>query len=218
MGARQQMPGANERAQQSVAIKISRETLDPAAPEDRAAFPIGARDGVEVGLDPTVVGGDVLVAIRLAKEAMEALVIRQVPRRAQLEPVERDMRAIEVDRGHVGRIGGQIAHDIAAAGGDGDDVVVGPNGQRLHVDDRVLPNLRINQALERESEQALEHPVARKSRVAMHGGAQSGLGRAIDRAEIGAYRQIVLPLRRGSDGPLQPPARPSRYGARMSFA
>ena len=57
------------------------------------------------------------------------------------------MGAVQVDRSDPGRVGGQIGQDIAAAGGDGDHLVVRPDVERLHVDDRVFPDLRDRRAL-----------------------------------------------------------------------
>ena len=153
-----------------------------------------------------VVGRDIFRAVGPREEAMKGLVIGQIPRRAQFEAIERDMRAVEVDRGDAGGIGGQIAHHIAAAGGDGDDMIVRTDRQRLHVDDRILPDLRIDQSLEREGEQAFEQAGAGKCRVSMDSGAETGRRRAIGRAQLCAHRQVVLPAPE-SGGPLQSGAR-----------
>ena len=68
------------------------------------------------------------------------------------------MRAVEVDGGDAGRIGGQVGKHVAAAGGDRDHLMARADVERLHVDDRILPDLGIDQALEGEREQALEQP------------------------------------------------------------
>ena len=67
------------------------------------------------------------------------------------------MRPVEVDGGDAGRIGREIGEHVAAARGDRDHLMSRADVERLHVDDRILPDLRIDQALEREREQALEH-------------------------------------------------------------
>ena len=57
----------------------------------------------------------------VGEEAAEAVVIWKALRRDALQMVERDMRGVEVDRGDLRGIGGQVGEDIAAARGDGDD-------------------------------------------------------------------------------------------------
>ena len=71
------------------------------------------------------------------------------------------MRPVEVDRGDAGRIGRQVGEHVAAARGDGDHLMSGADVEGPHVYDRVLPDLGIDEALEREREQPLEHARAR---------------------------------------------------------
>ena len=77
------------------------------------------------------------------------------------------MRAVEVDRGDPGRIGDQIRQHVTAARCDGDDLMSRADVERLHVDDRVLPDLRIDEAFERKRKHALEHAGARQRLRAM---------------------------------------------------
>ena len=88
--------------------------------------------------------------------------IGQGLRRTELEAAERDMRAVEVDRGDLRRIGGQVGEDVAPARGDRHHVIGGAEGERLHVDRRVLPDLRVDQAAEGEGEQPFEGAGARQ--------------------------------------------------------
>ena len=55
---------------------------------------------------------------------------------------------LHVDGGHVGE-------DVAAAGRDGDQVLAVLELQRLEIDDRIFPDLRIDEAREGEREQPL---------------------------------------------------------------
>ena len=66
------------------------------------------------------------------------------------------MRAVEIDRGDPGRIGGKVGEHVAAAGRDRDEMIARAQCQRLHVDRRVFPDLRIDEAAERQREQPLE--------------------------------------------------------------
>ena len=157
MQARQRMAGADNMPKQAVVVEIVSEDADAAATERGSLVPISARGRVELRAQATIVSGDVGARIRAAEKAKETVVIRQVLSRADLEPTERNMRPVEVDRGDAGRIGGQVGEYIAAARGDRDHLMAGADVQRLHVDDRILPDLRIDQTLEGEREQALEH-------------------------------------------------------------
>ena len=96
-------------------IEIVGEHADAAATERCSFVPIRARRRIEFRAQATIVGGDVGARIGAAEEAKEAVVVRQVLSRADLEPTESDMRPVEVDRGDAGRIGGQVGEHIAAA-------------------------------------------------------------------------------------------------------
>ena len=162
-------------------IEIAGEHADAAAAKRRPLVPIGARGRIELRPQPPVVGGDVGARVGAAEEAEEGLVVRQVLSRADLEPPERDMRSVEVDRGDAGRIGGQVGEHVAAARGDGDHLMPRPDVERGHVDDRVLPDLGIDEALERQREQALEHARARERLRAMDRSFEPRAGRATHR-------------------------------------
>ena len=153
---------AEDMPEQAVVVEIVGEEADAAPPERGALVPVGARGGVELCPQPAVVSGDIGAHIGAAEEAEEALVVRQVLRGADLEPAERDMRPVEVDRGDAGRIGGEVGEHVATAGGDRDHLMPRADAERLHVDDRVFPDLRINQTLERHGEQTLEYARARE--------------------------------------------------------
>ena len=91
------------------------------------------------------------------------------------------MGAVEIDRGDAGRIGREVGEDVAAARGDGDHLMPRPDVERGHVDDRVLPDLRIDEALERQREQALEDAGARERLRAMDRSFEPRAGRATHR-------------------------------------
>ena len=84
------------------------------------------------------------------------MVVGEILQRADLELAERDMRAIDVDGGYARGVGGEIGKNVAAARRDGDDLVPRPDLERLHVDDRIFPNLGIDEIRRRESEHSLE--------------------------------------------------------------
>lgn len=89
-------------------------------------------------------------------------VIGQMPCRRDFQPPQCDMRGVEIDRDDLGRVGNQIGQDVAAARRDGDDAAVGLDLQRLHVDDRIFPDLRIDQSLEGEGKGTVEKPLLRR--------------------------------------------------------
>ncbi len=178
MQARERMAGAEDMAEHAVAVEIAGEEADAAAPERRSLLPIGARRRIELGPQPPVVDGDVGARVGAAEEAEEGLVVGQVLRRADLEPSERDMRPVEVNGGDAGRVGDEVGEHVAAARGDGDHLMPRPDLERRHVDDRVLPDLGIDEALEREREQALEDARARERLRAMDRGLQPRAGGA----------------------------------------
>ena len=105
MQARERVTGAEDVAEQAVMVEIVGEDADAAAAERRPLVPIGAARGIELWPQPAVVGGDVGARVGAAEEAEEGLVVGQVLSRADLEPPERDMGAVEVDGGDAGRIG-----------------------------------------------------------------------------------------------------------------
>ena len=107
MQARERVAGADDMPEQAVMIEIVSEDADATATERRSLVPVGARGRVELCAQPTIVGGDVGARVGTAEEAEEAVVVRQILSRADLEPAERDMRPVEIDRGDAGRIGGQ---------------------------------------------------------------------------------------------------------------
>ena len=178
MQARERVAGAEDMPEQAVMIEIAGEEADATAAERRPLVPVSARGRIELCAQPTIVGGDVGARIGAAEEAEEAVVVRQILSRADLEPAERDMRPVEVDRGDARRIGGQVGKHIAAARGDRDHLMSGADVERLHVDDRILPDLRIDQPLEREREQALEHARARQRLRAMDSSLEPSAGGA----------------------------------------
>ena len=116
--------------------------------------------------------------VGLGEEAAEGGVVGQVRERGKLQLVERDVRRVEVDGGDRNRRGGEVAQHVAAARRDGDEPLALLEAQRLEIDDRVLPDLRIDEAAEGEREQPLLDALARGRLVAMHRLAQASIARA----------------------------------------
>ena len=177
--SRQQVAHADAAAEQPVAIEVARERFDPTPARDGAPLPIAARAEIEMRPDVLPVGGQVAAAVGRAEEAEERVVVGQVAQRAQLQPNERDMRAVEVDRRDAGRIGHQVVEDIAAAGADRQHVIGRADLHGLEVDRGILPDLRIDQAAKRQREDALEHAFARQHPVAVHRGGEPARGGAL---------------------------------------
>jgi hypothetical protein len=100
------------------------------------------------------------------------------------------MRRVQIDRRDRGRVCGQIAEDVAAPARDCDDVTVGRDRQRLHVDDGVLPNLGIDQPAKGKGESALQQTGMRQLIVLM----DSHLDRAIPRRSGDCTGHVVAPV------------------------
>ena len=94
----------------------------------------------------------VLLVIGVSEEAVEAFVIGQVPDSGNLQPAERDMRVVQVDRRYAFGVRGEVGKRIAAAARDAHDAAVGLDGEALHIDHRVFPDLGIDQPFEGEGE------------------------------------------------------------------
>ena len=95
-------------------------------------------------------------AVGAREETVKGRMIGQLAHRDELQPIERDMRRVEINRGDRARVGGQIGQDIAAARGDRHDMAVRRDRQRFHVDRGVFPDLRIDEAAKGEGEGAFE--------------------------------------------------------------
>jgi hypothetical protein len=93
----------------------------------------------------------------------------QVLDRRQLHPVEGDMGCVEIHSRDLGGLCHQIARYIAPARCDGDYMISPVDAQGVHVDDRILPNLGINEAAEKNSEQALKRAFASKRLIVVNG-------------------------------------------------
>src|SRR5690606_9435076 len=79
--ARQQMRRANEPAKQAVLIYAPRKTADPPPPHDVAPLPVTARRFIQMRRNELAVGRDIIPAVGLREEAVEAGMIRQCSRR-----------------------------------------------------------------------------------------------------------------------------------------
>jgi hypothetical protein len=81
MPAGHAMCRADEPAEEAMLVEIARKQADAHAPVPFALFPIGAARRIQIWRDETVIGSDIGLVIRLAKEAVEAFITRQVFRR-----------------------------------------------------------------------------------------------------------------------------------------
>ena len=112
-------------AREPGAVEITVEYGDapPAAPA--AAFPIGARRGVEMGCNEAIVGDCVVGMAHAVEETGEIGLRRQVLERGTLQPVQGDMGGVEVDRVDQRRRAREIGKHVAAAGCDRHHAVAG---------------------------------------------------------------------------------------------
>ena len=86
------------------------------------------------------------------------------------------MRRVEVDRLDVHRVGGQVAHHVAAARRDRHQPAGRPELQGRQVDLRILPDLGVDQTLEHAREHALEHAALGGGRRLQGSVAHEGVG------------------------------------------
>ena len=104
--------------------------------------------------------------ISIAKETPQRRMVRQMLNSGNLEPVERDMMGVEINRRDTRGRGLEVAQHIAAARSDRDKMMVGLDLHGSHVHHRVLPDLRIDKAPEGEAENSFQgtfktqHPVS----------------------------------------------------------
>ena len=112
-----------------------------------------------------------------AEEAVERLVIGQVPGGGELEAVERDMRAVDIDRRDMLWPRREIAQHVAAARSDGDDAARAVERKCLKIDRGVLPDLRIDKIGECQREEPLPQPLGRKRLAPVHRGADHASAR-----------------------------------------
>ncbi len=118
--------------------------------------------------DQSLIDRDVGLVVGRAEEAVECFPRRQPAGRHQLQAIERNVCAAEVDGGDAGRPAGQIGQHVATARGDRHDMAVGLQRQRLEIDLGVLPDLGVYQPAEEALEQPLEKSFAAQRPVAAY--------------------------------------------------
>ena len=165
---RQKVRHADEVAEQPALVDALAEAADAAASGQVAAFPVATADIVEVRGHPFAIGRDVGAAVGIGEEAPEQRMAGQVAGRGELEPVQRDMRGVEIDGGDRLRIGDEIGQHVAAAAGDGDHAAVGANLQSLHVHFGIFPDLGVDEAPKREGKRVIQQAVGHSRTFADH--------------------------------------------------
>ena len=147
-------------------------------PSAIAAVPIALRHLVEPRPKDLIVDLDVSGVAGVAEQGVELRVAVEMARGRELQADESDVGAVEVDGGDPRGIGDEVAQHVAAAGRDREHVAGRRDLERFEVDDRVFPDLRVDQVLERAREGALAQPVEAEDAVAVHGLLQELGGRA----------------------------------------
>ena len=109
-----------------------------------------------------VVGGYVGLVVGIAEEAVEGRVVGEVPDGCQLQAIECDVRRIEIHDGDVRGARGQIAHHVAATGRDRHDTARRLEREGFEIDDRILPDLGIDQPGERQRECPFRYTLSRE--------------------------------------------------------
>lgn len=164
---REKMASADKAAEQTVPVNVAAEVANAPPSEAIARFPVFARCAIEVRFQMGEVGVNILPAISFGKELAEGGVVGQVFKRCDLKLVKRDVRRVEIDRRDRNGRGGEIAQNVAAARGNGDEFLTILKLQCFEVDERILPDLRINQPAEGEREKPLLDALPGRGLVAM---------------------------------------------------
>ena len=149
------MAGADEAAEQAGAIDVPVEDRDAAAAGKGALGPVSLGRGVEMLGDEAVVTVAVAARISATEVAHHVLMGGQMAEGGELQLVQRDVVRVEVHDIDAGRIAGEIGQHVAAARADGDDAVTFAKLHSFHVDFRVFPYLRIDEAGKEDAEEAL---------------------------------------------------------------
>ncbi len=90
---------SKEMPEQAVPIEIAGEDADTSTTERAALVPIGTRGGVELCAQALIIDAKVRARVGASEETEESLIVGEILQRVDLELSERDMRAVEVDRG-----------------------------------------------------------------------------------------------------------------------
>ena len=86
------------------------------------------------------------------------------------------MILVEVDGDDLFGIGGEVIEDVAAAGSNGDNPVMRLDLQCFQIDVRIFPNLVVDEALEKQREQAFEGAPFRGGRPRVRGAFKKQIG------------------------------------------
>lgn len=164
------MGRADEAAEGTVPVEAALEQLDAPA-EGAARLPVAAAPAVERGRDVAVVEGRIAGQVCATEEIEEGGMVGQRPRGGELQPPQRHMGGREIHGEDRARPLREIGKHVATARGDGHQPVPGADGEGRHVHRRILPDLRIDEAVEEAREHPLHQSFGAEKRRAVHGGA-----------------------------------------------
>jgi hypothetical protein len=137
-------------------VKPRGEEGDAASPKQRPLIPEIAGRIVEPSPQLRVVERHVGAVPGDTEEPEERRVVVEMLQRGDLQAGQRDMRRVEVDGDNLGRIGGQVVEDVAAARRDRHDPAGGIDRQRREIDRRVFPDLIVDETREPEGDETVE--------------------------------------------------------------
>ena len=121
--------------------------------------------------------------------------IGEMFQRLKLQPGQRDMVGIEIDRDDALRSRGEIVQNIASARSDGDQPVLRSEPQCFEVDDRVFPNLIVDKPFEHQGEETLERAPFGGGRPLMRGAVQKSVSHpAVVQARGGRGKENLCAL------------------------
>ena len=168
MQARQDMRQADKAAEEAVAIDAAREPRNASPTKLVSAIPVFCRWRIQIRPQVVIKKRYIPVVFGVSEKLSERDVAGQMRRSDQFQPQKSHVCRIEIDGVDALGLCDQIVHDIAAAGSDGHDSARGLDGQRFQIDDRVLPNLGIDHALESHRKQPLLQSGDRQAPMTVH--------------------------------------------------
>ena len=191
MQACQEMTKADEAAEQAGAVDVLAKDGNASLAGQAAGIPVLAGCIVELRRNEEIIGLDVAGIIMAGEEADDIRMARKMAERGELQAVQRHVMPVEID--HIDALGGcrEIGEHVAAARSDGDDMMFWAQLHRCHIDGRILPDLRVDEAGEEQAEQTFRQAFQTQRLVLDQRGFQLAVPFAV--ACIGVRDRSCLP-------------------------
>ena len=177
-----EMACADEASEQAGVIDVPVKHRNATTAGKHALRPVSLGRGIKMFGDEAIVTVAIAAHIGAAEVTHHVLMGGQMAEGGELQLVQRNVMRIEVNHVDAGRVAREIGQHVAAAGTDGDDTVTFAKLHRLHVDLGIFPDLRIDEAGEKNAEEPFGEAAFRESLVLEQCGlqfrvlAEAGLG------------------------------------------